>query len=89
MKKYNWPGNIRELKHFVEKLLVLQKGERITFDEILQNLNERDNHDTNRKINPLLKAEDAVLIDNSVLSIQEQNNLIFNLINTKNNESSY
>ncbi len=59
------------------------KGERVTFDEILQNLNERDNHDTNREINPLLQAEDAVLIDNSVLSIEDQNDLIDNLINTK------
>ena len=65
------------------------KGERVTFDEILQNLNERDNHDTNREINPLLQAEDAVLIDNSALSIQDQNDLIDNLINTKNNESNY
>ena len=65
------------------------KGERVTFDEILQNLNERDDHDTNRDINPLLQAEDAVLIDNSVLSIQDQNDLIDNLINTKNNESNY
>ena len=32
------------------------KGERVTFDEILQNLNERDDHDTNREINPLLQA---------------------------------
>jgi len=65
------------------------KGERVTFDEILQNLNERDGHDTNREINPLLKAEDAVLIDNSALSIKDQNDLIDNLINTKNNESNY
>lgn len=65
------------------------KGERVTFDEILQNLNERDDHDTNREINPLLQAEDAILIDNSALSIQDQNDLIDNLINTKNNESNY
>ena len=65
------------------------KGERVTFDEILQNLNERDDHDTNREINPLIQAEDAVLIDNSALSIQDQNDLIDNLINTKNNESNY
>jgi cytidylate kinase len=51
-------------------------------------LNERDNRDTNREINPLLQAEDAVLIDNSVLSIKDQNDLIDNLINTKNNESN-
>jgi cytidylate kinase len=65
------------------------KGERVTFEEILQNLNERDDHDTHREINPLMKAEDAVLIDNSALSIQDQNDLIDNLINIKNNESNY
>ena len=34
MKKYNWPGNIRELKHFIERILVMEKGERITVDII-------------------------------------------------------
>ena len=32
LKQYDWPGNIRELKHFVEKIIVLQKGQRITPD---------------------------------------------------------
>lgn len=79
-------AEIRAQRRFDELKL---KGERVTFDEILQNLNERDDHDTNREINPLLQAEDAVLIDNSALSIKDQNDLIDNLINTKNNESNY
>lgn len=79
-------AEIRAQRRFDELTV---KGERVTFDEILQNLNERDDHDTNREINPLLQAEDAVLIDNSTLSIQDQNDLIDNLINTKNNESNY
>jgi cytidylate kinase len=79
-------AEIRAQRRFDELKL---KDERVTFDEILQNLNERDDHDTNREINPLLQAEDAVLIDNSALSIQDQNDLIDNLINTKNNESNY
>ncbi len=73
-------AEIRAQRRFDELTV---KGERVTFDEILQNLNERDDHDTNRDINPLMQAEDAVLIDNSVLSIQDQNDLIDNLINTK------
>ncbi len=79
-------AEIRAQRRFDELTV---KGERVTFDEILQNLNERDEHDTNRDINPLMQAEDAVLIDNSALSIQDQNDLIDNLINTKNNESNY
>ena len=79
-------AEIRAQRRFVELKV---KGEEITLDEILQNLNERDDYDTKREINPLLQAEDAVLIDNSALSIQDQNNLIYNLINTINNESNY
>jgi cytidylate kinase len=79
-------AEIRAQRRFDELKL---KGERVTYDEILQNLNERDGYDTNRDINPLIQAEDAVLIDNSALSIQHQNDLIDNLINTKNNESNY
>jgi len=79
-------SEVRAKRRFDELVI---KGDRVTFDEILKNLNERDDHDTNREINPLLQAEDAVLIDNSALSIQDQNDLIDNLINTKNNESNY
>lgn len=73
-------AEIRAQRRFDELTV---KGERVTFDEILQNLNERDDYDTNRDINPLMQAEDAVLIDNSALSIQDQNDLIDNLINIK------
>ena len=40
MKKYNWPGNIRELKHFIERILVMEKGERITADIIERELKD-------------------------------------------------
>ena len=38
MKQYNWPGNIRELKNFVESILVLERGERITGEMVERNL---------------------------------------------------
>jgi len=60
-----------------------EKDKSITFDEILGNLNDRDMHDTNREINPLLQAKDAILIDNSDLSIYEQNTFIYGLIDNK------
>ena len=40
IKQYDWPGNIRELKNFVEKIMVLEKGERITADMVNRELNE-------------------------------------------------
>ena len=47
----------------------------ITYDEVLKNLNDRDYSDSNRTNSPLLKAEDAIVIDNSELSKAEQNEL--------------
>ena len=42
MQKCDWPGNIRELRNFVESILILQKGERIT-GEIIQRQLENEN----------------------------------------------
>ena len=57
-----------------------KKGEKVTFEQVLGNLTLRDEHDTKRKINPLIQADDAILINNSNLSIEKQNALIDNLI---------
>ena len=62
---------------------LVKKEEGITYKEVLGNLTQRDHHDTNREINPLVQAKDAILIDNSELSIKKQNDLIDNLIETK------
>tara|TARA_B110000014_G_scaffold18487_1_gene12077 strand:+ start:83 stop:772 length:690 start_codon:yes stop_codon:yes gene_type:complete len=62
--------------------LVKKEGS-ITYEEVLDNLTQRDEHDTNRKINPLIQANDAILIDNSDLSIQKQNDLLDDLITAK------
>ena len=48
------------------------KGQEASFDEILANVKERDYIDQNREVSPLRKAEDAILLDNSHLSIEEQ-----------------
>tara|TARA_Y100000768_G_scaffold255849_1_gene194504 strand:+ start:4201 stop:5400 length:1200 start_codon:yes stop_codon:yes gene_type:complete len=42
MHQFNWPGNIRELRNFVESILILQKGERITADMIENQLLDED-----------------------------------------------
>jgi len=63
-----------------------KKGENVSFEDVLGNLTLRDDHDTNREINPLFQAEDAILIDNSELSIESQNTLIDDLITTKLSE---
>lgn len=49
-----------------------EKGESVNFDEVLNNIVSRDYMDENRKISPLRKAEDALILDNSHLSREEQ-----------------
>mgnify|MGYP003292062134 FL=1 len=50
-----------------------QKGMPADFDEILKNVEERDYLDSHREVSPLRQAEDAILLDNSNLTIPEQN----------------
>ena len=56
---------------------------KVSLQQVLDNLSERDEKDTNREINPLKIAKDAIVIDNSDLSKEEQNNLIFGIIKKK------
>ena len=48
------------------------KGEKASFEEILANVKERDHIDETREVSPLRKADDALLLDNSHLTIEEQ-----------------
>ncbi len=48
------------------------KGEENSFDEILKNVKERDYIDEHRAVSPLRKADDALLLDNSNLTIEQQ-----------------
>jgi cytidylate kinase len=57
------------------------KGELVGYEDILNNVIERDRIDSSRETNPLKKAEDAVLIDNSEISIVEQTILGIELVN--------
>ena len=52
----------------------------VSFDQILNNLKMRDENDTSRETNPLRMAEDAILIDNSDKSLEQQNIFVFSEI---------
>lgn len=56
------------------------KGDSVSYDEVLQNVQERDYIDTHRADSPLVKAEDAVEIDNSHLTREEQFTLVSELV---------
>jgi cytidylate kinase len=47
-------------------------GVETTFEEVLKNLNSRDEYDSSRDNDPLRRADDAVVIDNTNLTIEEQ-----------------
>lgn len=48
----------------------------LTFEEVLKNVEERDYIDSHREVSPLRQAEDARLLDNSELSISQQNDIV-------------
>ncbi|MDR1553563.1 MAG: (d)CMP kinase [Prevotellaceae bacterium] len=60
---------IRAIRRYNE---LLQNGENVTLQEIEKNIRERDYIDTHRDTSPLKKADDAIVLDNSDISIDEQ-----------------
>lgn len=62
-------ADIRALRRYDELQV---KGQSVNFEEILNNVKERDYIDQNREVSPLKRASDAILLDNSLLTIAEQ-----------------
>ncbi len=62
---------------------MLAKGMEANFDEIKQQISDRDNFDSTREHSPLMKAEDAIEIDTSLMTIEQQVETIYNLVQTK------
>ena len=62
--------DVRAQRRFDE---LTAKGEKCSFDEIKANVIERDRIDSTRAISPLRQAEDAIVLDNSNMTIPEQN----------------
>jgi len=61
--------DIRASRRYKE---LISKGEKVTYQEVLKNVRERDYIDSNRLSSPLLKAEDAIEFDNSDMGLKEQ-----------------
>ncbi len=67
-------AEIRAQRRFDE---LKAKGQEASFEDILINVEQRDFMDQNREISPLRKAEDALLLDNSHMTIAEQKQWLF------------
>ncbi|MGH2665392.1 (d)CMP kinase [Flavobacterium sp.] len=60
---------------------LIAKGDAVSFEEVLKNVVERDYIDTHRDDSPLVIADDAIEIDNSYLSREEQFQVVLDLVN--------
>ena len=61
------------------------KGQEASFDEILENVKQRDYIDQHRDVSPLRKADDALLLDNTNLTIAQQKEWLFDQFNKVTN----
>ena len=59
------------------------KGEHPQYADVLADVNDRDYRDTHRAESPLRQAEDAVVVDNSHLTREEQMQVVIDLFNRK------
>src|SRR6202022_3915607 len=63
-----------------------EKGENLSLDEVLEEVRIRDLRDRERKVSPLLRAKDAVLVDNTAIGIEESARLIVMLARERESE---
>ena len=60
-----------------------EKNIKSTYEEVLKNIIDRDKRDSTRKIAPLKKADDAIYIDNTNLTINEVKDIIIKIVKNK------
>lgn len=62
---------------------LVEKGENVSFDDVLKDVNQRDYQDSHREIAPLKPSEESIMADTSELTLQESIDLIVNTIKEK------
>lgn len=67
---------------------MLEKGANVSFEEVLANVVHRDHIDETREESPLRKADDALLLDNSTMSHEEQNTLLMEMFHNALNRQA-
>ena len=66
---------------------LIKRGDKVTFEEILKNVEYRDHIDSTRDDSPLIKANDAIEIDNSNLTLDQQFSEIYKIVKKRIKES--
>ena len=67
---------VRAQRRFDE---LVEKGEKPNFEDVLADVNDRDYRDTHRAESPLRQAEDAIVVDNSFMTREQQMDVIYAL----------
>ncbi len=62
---------------------LIEKGEQPNYDAVLADVNDRDYRDTHRAESPLRQAEDAIVVDNSHMTREEQMEVIYDYFNRR------
>ena len=62
---------------------LIKRGDNVSYEEILKNVEYRDHIDSTRDDSPLIKADDAIEIDNSDLTLEEQFDKIYTIVQEK------
>ncbi|TXD83301.1 (d)CMP kinase [Subsaximicrobium wynnwilliamsii] len=62
---------------------LLERGDKVSYEAVLENVQSRDLVDSTRKDSPLVKAEDAIRVDNSNMTLDEQFEFILKLSEEK------
>lgn len=57
-----------------------EKGMDVSFDEVLRDVRERDENDSNRKVSPLRRADDARLVDTTLLDLEQSLEVLISVI---------
>jgi len=65
-----------------------EKGETLSVEEVLEEVHERDKRDRERKVSPLVRAKDAVLVDDTAMGIEETARLIVMLVRERETGTS-
>lgn len=63
-----------------------EKGEAMTVEQVLEEVRERDHRDRERKVSPLVRAADAVLVDNTAMDVEETARLVVMLAREREKE---
>ena len=62
---------------------LIEKGDKADYNEILANVKERDYIDSHRAVSPLRIADDAILLDNSFMTLDQQNQWLLEKVNER------